>query len=94
MVRQLNIRIEYDGIYPNLCSGTLIVYVGEKRWKFPECCLDSGGSVTFDEKWNGNVEEGPWDIDEWPDGFPEELKETVLEMINDEIPFGCCGGCV
>jgi len=86
--------VSYDGGYPNLCSGKLVLKVADKIWEFPSHCLSSGGSVSFDKDWNEDVQEGPWDVKEWPDGFPEEAKPYVLEKINDEIPWGCCGGCV
>lgn len=88
------IKIKYDGSYPNLCSGNLIVYIGEQEYKFPEHCLESGGSVTFDENWSEEITEGAWTITEYPQNFPEEYKEKLLEIINDEIEWGCCGGCV
>ena len=90
----MNIKVEYDGKYPNLCSGKLIVYIDEKKWEFPRYCLNSGGSVGFDDNWNALVSNGPWHLSEWPEGFPEELKDLVTEAINEEIPYGCCGGCV
>lgn len=92
-------RIEYDGAYPNLCSGTLKVVTSmglplvEKVWEFNRC-LHSGGRVWFDGDWMEHVECGPWDIDPWPEGFPEELKQAVVDMVNANIPQGCCGGCV
>jgi len=94
------IKIEYDGAYPNLCSGELkvIVKLGvpllKKVWVFPSHCLRSGGSVSFDMEWNESVESGPWDIDAWPEGFPEELKQDTVDAVNAFIPYGCCGGCV
>ena len=94
MIEEKNIRIEYDGEYPNLCSGQLIVYIDEDKWVFPKYCLSSGGSVSFDDDWNEEISHGPWCVNEWPNGFPEELKELVTDVINDEIPHGCCGGCV
>ena len=91
----MKIEIEYDGGYPNLCRGNLVVVVNGKRWDFPDYCLNSGGGVTFDEEWSEHVAEGPWwSVDEWPEGFPQELQRDVLAAINDEIPHGCCGGCV
>lgn len=86
--------VYYDGEYPNLCSGQLIVAVNGKVWSFPSHCLSSGGSVTFDENWSENVDSGEWSVSEWPEGFPEEDKQSTLDMINSEIPWGCCGGCV
>ena len=35
--------ISYDGGYPNLCSGTLVMKLGRKKITFPEYCLSSGG---------------------------------------------------
>lgn len=90
----MNIEIRYDGRFPNLCRGNLVVVIDGKVWEFPPYCLCSGGSVWFDKDWTDHVEDGPWSIDEWPEGFPEEDKEAVVERINEEIPWGCCGGCV
>lgn len=89
-----DIKIKYDGKYPNLCSDNLEVTIGEKTWEFPKFCLLSGGSVSFDNEWNEIVEEGDWSVSDWPDDFPEDLKDEVLDAINDSIPHGCCGGCI
>lgn len=86
--------VSYSGSYPNLCRGTLILNINGKNVRFPECCLSSGGSVWFDNDWGEHIETGPWSIYEWPENFPENLKDTVKELINDNIPYGCCGGCV
>ena len=89
------IEIAYDGSYPNLCRGELIVTINdEKEWIFPDYCLSSGGDVSFDDDWNEDVTEGEWSIEEWPKNFPEDKKEAVLEAVNETVPFGCCGGCV
>ena len=90
----MKIEIKYDGEYPNLCSGQLIVIIDGKEWIFPNYCLSSGGSVSFDENWNEEVTEGEWSIREYPKDFPEELKDIVLYEINNAIYHGCCGGCV
>ena len=90
----MNIEIKYDGKYPNLCSGNLIVVVDGEKWKFPSYCLSSGGYVSFDDDWNEEVGEGKWSVSDWPQNFPENIKNDVLEAINEHIPHGCCGGCV
>jgi hypothetical protein len=89
-----NIKIDYNGRYPNLCSGTLVVTIGEKVWNFGENVLSSSGSVSFDEQWNEEVTSGPWGISDWPKGFPKKYRAVVEDAINDQIPWGCCGGCV
>ncbi len=86
--------VSYDGSYPNLCSGKLVLSVDEKEWVFPSYCLSSGGSVWFDKDWSEHVEDGPWSVGEWPEGFPEDAKEEALSVINEGISWGCCGGCV
>ena len=86
--------ISYDGSYPNLCRGKLIMELDGKEIIFPENCLSSGGSVSFDEDWNANVLEGNWTISEYPNEFPNDLKEYAEELVNNNVPYGCCGGCV
>lgn len=89
----MNIKIEYNGSYPNLCSGDLIVIVDETRRDFGRC-LCSGGNVWFDDDCNEHIDSGAWSITEWPDKFPDDLKSAVLEAVNNNIEHGCCGGCV
>jgi len=89
------IKIEYDGAYPNLCSGELIITIDGIRWVFPKFCLSSGGSCGFTNNYEDSyIEQGLWSIEEWPQGFPEDLKDEVLDEVNDEVPHGCCGGCL
>ncbi len=86
----MKVEIRYDGAYPSLCSGTLVVQIEERIVQFPDYCLSSGGDVSIDEEWS---EEGEWSIKEWPENFPEKLKQVVLDKVNEVIPHGCCGGC-
>jgi len=95
------IIISYDGTWPNLCSGTLIVGTGRSdtnkviSYRFPRFALESGGSTCYGRyNEDTHVSQGPWSIKKWPDGFPEELKEETLELINKHIEHGCCGGCL
>lgn len=84
----------YDGHYPNLCSGTMTVRLDGKEIKF--CYfLSSGGSVSFDSEWNEHVTSGPWSIDR--ESLPEEVRQyawEIQEWVNNNVPYGCCGGCV
>lgn len=84
-----DIKIIYDGEYPNLCSGTLVVVIEGRRWEFPNHSLRSAGG--FEDDYSTYQE--PWEISEWPQGFPEKFKKVTLRRINEEIDWGCCGGC-
>jgi hypothetical protein len=90
----MKIEIKYNGSYPNLCRGKLTVIIDGIVWDFPDYCLESGGSVSFDSEWHEVVSSGNWDVGKWPDNFPDNVKPAVLSAINEEIPLGCCGGCV
>ena len=85
--------VSYDGAYPNLCSGQLVMAIDGARVDFPSHCLSSGGSVSFDKDWSENVTDGPWSISQYPEGFPEELKAAAVDLVNENVPYGCCGGC-
>jgi len=84
--------VSYSGQYPTLCFGTLILRVHGSEVIMGRC-LSSGGSVSFDENWDEEITEGPWSVDSWPSFFDEDMKKEALEVINDNIPWGCCGGC-
>ena len=57
----------------------------------------SGGSVWFDDDWNDTVESGPWiytgDLDDYPE-FDKEDIEELMKIFNNNVSWGCCGGCV
>lgn len=89
----MNISIEYDGDFPNLCAGTLIVHVDDKTWNFGRALL-TDGCAWIDENSEAQVDTGPWSLKDYPDDFPEEYLEALLEHINKTIPWGCCGGCI
>lgn len=84
--------ISYDGAYPNLCSGLLVLKINGKVKEFPRYCLHSGGGVWFDDNWHEHIESGPWSID-LPDDL-EPLRQQIEKCINENIPHGCCGGCI
>lgn len=87
------IFISYDGKYPNLCDGQLILKIGRKKIVFPNYCLSSGGSagVSRDE---GYCSSGLWTISKFPKDFPTELRQEAEKIINENIKHGCCGGCI
>ena len=85
--------IGYDGKYPCLCFGTLKIKVDGKLY-----CLNSamvsGGLVTHDAEWNFDVSSGPWELrlSEFPE--LEKYKDEITEIVNRNVEWGCCGGCV
>lgn len=83
--------VSYDGDYPNRCSGNLVLRVNGVEVEFPKYCLSSGGGITpnYEGTWKG-----PWTVDTWPNNFPEAAKLKALEVINDNVHYGCCGGCI
>lgn len=86
--------ISYDGRYPNLCSGTLSVKVNGKLYKLNNV-LYSGGSVWFDENYCEHVDCGEWRVNK--SRIPDELDEYIDEImfvVNENVEYGCCGGCV
>lgn len=87
--------VSYDGHYPNLCSGTLVLNIDGMNITFPKDCLHSGGYIIFDDDWNADVSEGDWDIydEDIPTAY-RHLKNEIIEVVNENVPHGCCGGCI
>ena len=84
--------VSYDGSYPNLCSGKLVLAIDGERVEFPDYCMHSGGYVYFDNDWLEHVSYGAWSVD-----IPEQyayLKDEIEDCVNENVPPGCCGGCV
>lgn len=85
--------VDYTGEYPCLCSGTLTIKVNGKEYEIEH--LRSGGHVWFDDNWGDHIKTGPWSIDE--DDIPEEIrqyKDEIEDVVNEHVPYGCCGGCI
>ena len=99
--------VSYDGKWPNLCTGTLVLNIDGKDYSFgfttvpgmSKCDFPmfwhSGGRVSFDNDLNANVTSGRWQIDslDLPKQF-REYADEIDEVFNDNVPYGCCGGCV
>lgn len=97
--------INYTGRYPSLCMGILtleidgIEYTFGDSWKNPKPDFNkfwcSGGSVTADEDWDFNVKQDEWtiDVNDLPEQFRKYATE-IDEVFNDNVEWGCCGGCI
>jgi Ribonuclease G/E len=86
-----NIQVEYDGRYPNACSGRLTIKKdGELIYQERHCCR-STGCVWFDDEWGEHVVSGEL---LWEDAnqFDEEVQEAVRQRLSQVAV--CCGGCI
>jgi hypothetical protein len=83
--------VSYDGEYPCLCSGVLKIKIDGKEIALKNC-LSSGGSVWFDDDCAEHIEEGEWTLDV-PKKY-EHLKQEITDVVNVNVPYGCCGGCI
>lgn len=96
--------VSYDGEYPNLCSGLLIVKIDGKEVKFGRTACTtvtpeydkfwcSGGGVHSDEDWNMWTTKGEWGLNDVEPEF-EDVAEELIKVFNENVPYGCCGGCI
>lgn len=84
--------VSYDGKWPNLCRGELILRINGKEVNLGNC-LESGGSAYFTHNYSeSHVTHGEWHVD--LQNEYEEFREEIEECVNDNIPYGCCGGCL
>ena len=99
--------VSYDGKWPNLCTGTLVLNINGTDYSFgfttvpgmSKCDFPmfwhSGGRVSFDNNRNANVTSGRWQIDSLD--LPEQFRkytDEIDDIFNDNVPYGCCGGCI
>ena len=79
--------ISYDGKFPCLCSGTLILEINGTKHSF-------GLRKEFPRFWSSSDTGGEWiiDVDEIPEQFRQYAYE-IDEIFNDNVTHGCCGGC-
>ena len=83
--------VSYTGTYPCLCHGELTLKINDKEYFFEGyAILSSGGGLDGDY----NPYHGEWEVDY--EGLPDEIKQYAFEIdacINENIEYGCCGGC-
>lgn len=97
--------VNYTGKYPNLCNGVLTLEIDGIEYTFGsfykkskpdfDSFWRSGGKVIADEDWDFDIKCDEWEIDvgELPEQFRKYAQE-IDEVFNDNVEFGCCGGCI
>ena len=99
--------ISYNGAFPNLCKGELELKVNGELYTFGGSCLDnekkmymmfwhSGGECGYTKNYNEDIVlDGEWTI--CVEQLPQELQQYANEidiLFNDNVSWGCCGGCL
>lgn len=85
--------ISYDGKWPCLCMGTLVLEIDGKIVTMPNGCMQSGGHVrAYNDYADWKVTKGEWDVSV-PTEY-EKYKDEIVRVVNDNVPYGCCGGCI
>ena len=98
--------VSYDGKYPYLCSGKLILEIDDEQVTFGDYDWNtkkgnirfwsSGGSCGFTSNYEDSyVNKGKWyiDVEDIPEKYRQYANE-IDEVFNDNVPWGCCGGCL
>jgi|GEM_PF-1209673 len=97
--------VEYTGHAPNLCDGVLTLRIDGQECVFGDWYVDAGvnpDALHFEQFWASggcldaqyNAHRGPWIVHE--DQLPEELRPfttELSELMNENVPWVCCGGC-
>ncbi|MBR2862968.1 MAG: hypothetical protein IKB97_05365 [Bacteroidaceae bacterium] len=82
--------ISYDGEYPNLCSGTLVLEV-DGVVRSAQRVLVSTGCINWEDD---TVTQSDWALSTHAPQWMRDREEEVLAVVNANVPKGCCGGCI
>ena len=84
--------VSYTGKPPTFCHGDLTLLINGEKRVFHDALL-SCGTVYLNGDWSRwIVRKAPWKV-----RLPYDLSEygeIIEECVNENIPWGCCGGCV
>lgn len=81
--------IDYTGEYPNFCSGELKLWIDEAYITLPSGASESGGEVDLCDD---NIVRAPWKVN--LPTFLEPYRAEIERCVNNNVEFGCCGGCI
>ena len=72
-------------------------YAGEENDPHYDSFWSSGGCCYFNDDYSESfVDSGEWVLDGW-NALPEKYKsiqDELIEVFNENVPWGCCGGCI
>ena len=57
----------------------------------------SGGRIVSDGNWGLSAEYGEWYTSITTEKYPQEIldmMDDLIKIFNDNVPQGCCGGCI
>lgn len=86
-------HIEFVKIYEKewaLCGSTVVLKINDQEIEFHRI-LGSGGSVSWGDEDEINI--GPWCVGNLPE-YLEKYEEEITKIINKNVDWGCCGGCI
>lgn len=86
----MKIEVFYDGKYPNVCLGCLIIKIdGKEIYNKEHRCYSTGSIVWLDDNWNIGSGKLVWDDAKY---FSKEIQKAVSDELKKMKV--CCGGCV
>ncbi len=82
--------VSYDGKYPNLCSGTLVLEIDGEEESFSNCLYAEDSDFGDNATWSFEVDEynNPKSID-----FGEMEVIYIEHLLNKHVERPHCGGC-
>lgn len=97
--------VEYTGKYPNLCSGILTLKINGVVAKFGNVYKSktalyprfwcSGGNCGFSNGYmESYINRGEWLYDGGLPHFLKRYEGEIMRVFNENVPYGCCGGCL
>ena len=102
--------VSYTGAYPNLCRGVLTLRIDNKEVRFGhdysifeswktdgnyDAFWVTGGSCGFYANGEDYIDHDEWQLIE--SNLPEKYEpysEELINVFNDNVRWGCCGGCL
>lgn len=74
-----------------LCGSWVVLKINDQEIEFDHI-LSTGGHTSWGE--DGDcIETGPWGVCNLPE-YLEPYNEEITKIINKNVDWGCCGGCI